>query len=145
MLITCPECGAEVSAAAPNCPKCGYPLKKDLNNAPAAEVVTKEEAPKAAPQPEAKNEPTPAMPESPLTKAILATIFCCWPLGIVAIVKASQITSLYHSGAYAEAVKAAEDANKWIKYSLFGGIAYAIFMIIYMVAMVALGVFAEEF
>ena len=26
-LITCPECGAEVSSAAAACPKCGHPIK----------------------------------------------------------------------------------------------------------------------
>jgi TM2 domain-containing membrane protein YozV len=30
-LINCPECGREVSDAAPNCPNCGHPINKQQN------------------------------------------------------------------------------------------------------------------
>lgn len=29
MLISCPECGTEISSKTPACPKCGYPLREE--------------------------------------------------------------------------------------------------------------------
>lgn len=48
-----------------------------------------------------------------LTQAVLVTLLCCLPFGIVAIVKASQVNTLLAAGKYDEAVKASEDAKKW--------------------------------
>ena len=52
-------------------------------------------------------------PATNLIWAILVTIFCCLPLGIVAIVKASSVDSLYYSGHYYEAVRASRAAASW--------------------------------
>jgi len=46
--------------------------------------------------------------------AILATLFCCWPLGLVAIVKAAQVDGLLARGDYFGAQLAAVSAKKWI-------------------------------
>lgn len=40
-----------------------------------------------------------------LTEAILVTLFCCWPLGIVAIVYAAQAKGKLDAGDYAGAIK----------------------------------------
>jgi hypothetical protein len=48
-----------------------------------------------------------------LVQAILATLFCCWPLGIVAIVKAANVNSINQRGTYAEALAASAEAKKW--------------------------------
>lgn len=45
--------------------------------------------------------------------AIMTTVCCCLPFGIVGIVKASQVDSLYLSKQYAAAQKSADDAKKW--------------------------------
>lgn len=45
--------------------------------------------------------------------AILTTIFCCLPLGIVSIVKASQVNIKVAQGDRAGAVKAANDAKNF--------------------------------
>lgn len=45
--------------------------------------------------------------------AILTTIFCCLPLGIVSIVKASQVNTKVAQGDRAGAVKAANDAKNF--------------------------------
>ncbi len=52
-------------------------------------------------------------PNTNLVWAILSTLFCCLPLGIVAIVKASQVDTLWFCGKYNEAIAAAESAKKW--------------------------------
>ncbi len=66
-----------------------------------------------------------------LVKAILATLFCCMPLGIVAIVKAAQANSLIDSGNYEKAHKSAKGANAWANWSIgLGIIGYAFSIIV---------------
>jgi hypothetical protein len=54
--------------------------------------------------------------------AILTTLFCCLPFGIVSIVKASQVSGLWASGRYAESQAASDSAKKWAMWSLIAGI-----------------------
>ena len=66
------------------------------------------------PQPGYGSQPQrPAMPATYLVWAILATLLCCMPFGIVSIVKASQVSSLYYQGNYAEACAASRAARNW--------------------------------
>lgn len=60
----------------------------------------------------------PPCPDNHMVGAILSTICCCLPFGIVAIIKASQVNSLYLQGQY---VRAAE-AQKWTTISVILGI-----------------------
>ena len=55
----------------------------------------------------------PPMPATYLVWAILATLLCCLPFGIVSIVKASQVSTLYYQGNYAEARAASRAARNW--------------------------------
>lgn len=71
----------------------------------------------------------PFCPETHLTGAILCTIFCCVPFGIVAIVKASQVEGLYNQGKYDEAEEMSESAQKWINTSIIVGIISAVLYI----------------
>lgn len=57
------------------------------------------------------------MPPTNLVWAILATLFCFWPLGIVSIVKASQVSTLYNRGDYQGSLEASHEAAKWAKWS----------------------------
>ena len=52
-------------------------------------------------------------PDNNLVWAILATVLCCLPFGIVAIIKSTQVDSFWAAGRYDEAVQAAADARKW--------------------------------
>lgn len=73
-------------------------------------------------------------PDNYLVWSILATICCCLPFGIVAIVYSSKVNTLYNAHQYTEAVNAANDAKKWCLISLIAGIvvdvAYIAFMFI---------------
>ena len=69
-------------------------------------------------------------PETNLIWAILCTVMCCLPLGIVAIMKATSVESLWREGRYYEAEKAAADAKK---FSLWGAIAAIVGVVIYFV------------
>jgi hypothetical protein len=62
-------------------------------------------------------------PSSHLVFAILTTLFCCLPLGIVSIVKASQVSGLWAQGNYAGAQAASDSARKWAMWSAILGIA----------------------
>lgn len=55
----------------------------------------------------------PPMPDNYLALAILSTIFCCLPFGVVSIVYAAQVESLYLQGRYEEAVDKSNKAFKW--------------------------------
>lgn len=71
-------------------------------------------------------------PENNLAWSILTTVLCCMPLGIVAILKATKVDSLWAQGAQEEAIKASNDAKKWCLFGLAGGVIYGILVAIYM-------------
>lgn len=64
----------------------------------------------------------PPFPDSHMVWAVLSTICCCLPLGIVAIIKANEVSGLYYRGLYDEAYLAAEDAKKWSLAALIVGL-----------------------
>ena len=88
-------------------------------------------------QPQYGGAQRPPMPDNYLVWAILVTIFCCLPFGIVSIVKASQVSSLYNQGDYQGAVAASESAKKWVIWSV---IAAAIGGVLYILLYAILGV-----
>ncbi|MBO7562027.1 MAG: CD225/dispanin family protein [Bacteroidales bacterium] len=55
----------------------------------------------------------PPKPSNNLVWGILTTICCCLPFGIVSIVFAAKVDSLYYSGRYEEAQTAARKAGTW--------------------------------
>jgi hypothetical protein len=66
--------------------------------------------------------PPGQQPPNHLVFAILTTLFCCLPLGIVSIVKASQVSGLWAQGNYAGAQAASASAKKWAMWSAILGI-----------------------
>lgn len=66
--------------------------------------------------------PYAAPPSNGLVGAILTTIFCCLPFGIVAIVKAAQVNSLWAAGQQAAAQEAADSAGKWTMAGVITGV-----------------------
>lgn len=63
-----------------------------------------------------------------LVMAILVTLLCCLPLGIVAIVNAAQVNGKLAAGDFAGARRASRSAKLWSLWSLgvglVGGILY---------------------
>jgi hypothetical protein len=78
--------------------------------------------------------PGAARPQNYLVPAILATLFCCLPGGIVSIVYAAQVNSKWDAGDYNGAVNAARNAKTWFWISFGVGIAIAI---VYAIAIIA--------
>ncbi len=85
----------------------------------------------------------PVMPETYLVWAILVTLFCCLPLGIVSIVKASQVSSAYNVGDYALAERNSQDAKKWAKWGAIAGVIGLILYIVFIVLAATLGVMSN--
>lgn len=79
----------------------------------------------------------PPMPNNNMVMAILVTLFCCLPLGIVGIIKASNVSSAYNQGNYELAQKNADEAKKWSMWGLIGGIVVAVLYVILIAAGVA--------
>lgn len=61
---------------------------------------------------------TKQKPNNYLVWAILTTVCCCLPAGIVAIVFANKVDSLWFAGKYEEAEDAANKAKVWTFISL---------------------------
>ena len=78
--------------------------------------------------------PSTPKPSNFLVWAILSTIFCCLPFGIVSIVYASKVDGLWYAGKYVEAQNAASKARTWFWWSfgstLFIWIVYIILICI---------------
>lgn len=66
-----------------------------------------------------------------LVKAILATLFCCLPAGIVAIVYAAKVDTLSRSGDAFGAEDAARKASLWANWAIGLGLAYIAVVIIF--------------
>ncbi|AGZ51944.1 CD225/dispanin family protein [Mycobacterium kansasii] len=66
--------------------------------------------------------PAGQQPDNYLVWSILVTLFCCLPLGIVAIVKSTQVSGLWAQGRYAEAQAAADSAKKFVMWSAIAGV-----------------------
>ncbi|OQA13390.1 MAG: Interferon-induced transmembrane protein [bacterium ADurb.Bin363] len=71
---------------------------------------------------------------SHLVEAILSTLFCCMPLGIVAIVFAAQVNSKLQMGDYNGALSASKNAGlfSWLSIGLGAGVSilYILFYVI---------------
>lgn len=80
---------------------------------------------------------TPYKPESGLVWGILTTLFCCLPFGIVSIVYASKVDSLWYMGNYEGAMDSARKAKNW---AMWAAIIGGVFLVAYIVAIVVFGV-----
>lgn len=72
-------------------------------------------------------------PNNYLVGAILVTVFCCMPFGIVSIVHASRVENRFYMGDYAGAIESSRQARRWLNAawisSLVLWVAYIFFYI----------------
>ena len=78
-------------------------------------------------------------PNNNMALAIFTTICCCLPLGIVAIIKANSVDSLYAMKQYAAANMAANEAKKWSIIGIVGSLVVWIIYLLFFGGMAALG------
>lgn len=106
----CRNCGAQNDDGATKCARCGAAL----GNAAAA------------------SPPGQSVPNY-LVHAILVTVFCCLPFGIVGIVYAAQVNSKLSGGDYQGALDASNKAKMW---SLVGFVCGLVGVGLYLVLIV---------
>lgn len=70
-------------------------------------------------------------PKSWFIEAILVTIFCCQPFGIVAIVYAALVESAISAGNLAEAQRVSKLAGKWTRIGFICGLVFGILFILF--------------
>ena len=75
-------------------------------------------------------------PNNYMAFAILSTLFCCLPAGIVSIVKAAQVNSKWAGGDAAGAEEASRQAKQW---AIIAAVAGLVLTIIYIIAIAASG------
>lgn len=83
--------------------------------------------------PQEIQQPVPSQPCPPnyLVWAIIATVLCCTPLGIVAIVYSAGVSSAYHSGDLETAMRRSRKARLWTIVAAVAGVLFTIFYTIY--------------
>jgi hypothetical protein len=84
-------------------------------------------------------------PPNYLVAAILTTIFCCLPFGIVSIVYAAQVNSKWQEGDVSGARFASRNAKTWAWVSFGIGIAFAIVWFILVIFGIAGALFLDAF
>lgn len=117
----CKQCGQPIPENSRFCTNCGAPVPMD--------------APQPGPtyaqsQQTSRSTMMADRPKSYLAMAILSTIFCCLPLGIVSIVYAAKVDNYWNVGDYIHAEESSRKARGWmiaaIVTSVVVGIAYMI-------------------
>lgn len=102
----CPKCGTTNEADARFCGKCGAPL--------APGVISSQSS---VPQGQIPNY---------LVPAILTTICCCLPFGVVAIIYAAQVNGKAAAGDYNGAMEFSKNAKLWSWISFGIGLVFSI-------------------
>ena len=78
-------------------------------------------------------------PDNHMALAIFTTICCCLPLGIVAIIKANSVDSLYIGKQYTAAIMAANEAKKWSYWGIFSSLIIWIIYLLFLGGIAVLG------
>ena len=134
--VNCPECDTTISSKAISCPHCGVPI---------AQEPTQEPAQQPAQQAPPVNKPNPVTdppPKTWLVESILATILCCIPFGIVAIVYATRVESNWYVGNKELALSSSKSAKSWTLVSVFIGLGISLIYIILMSLGIVAGLFS---
>ena len=134
--VNCPECDTTISSKAISCPHCGAPIAQEQAQEPTQQPV--QQAPTA-------NKPNPVTdlpPKTWLVESILATLLCCLPFGIVAIIYATKVESNWYASNKELALSSAKSAKSWTLVSVFSGLGVALLYIILMSLGIVAGLFS---
>jgi len=139
----CSNCGTSLSPQAGFCPQCGTatpqaqpPGGPPPVSTPPPAVPPPQQVPPPV-QPPAQQAPRPSAPFAPgthvpnyLVQAILVTIFCCLPFGIVSIVYAAQVNGKLGAGDFAGALETSRKAKTWAWVSFWVGLGITILWVL---------------
>lgn len=127
--VYCSTCGRESDPGARFCDNCGAVLDQQADGPQYAPGMPPDQPGFGA----AANVP------NYLVQAILVTIFCCLPAGIVAIVFAAQVNGRVRSGDLADAQRLSRNAKTWCWISFGVGLAAGIVYLVIMIFGVLVG------
>ncbi len=111
---------------------------EDLYQSAASQQTQQAQQPQQPQQPayaqQPQQPPFPPRPDNYLVWAILSTLCCCLPFGIVSIVYSAKVNGLYAGGQYDAARQAAANAKQWAIIAAAVGVAiniiYAVWYVI---------------
>jgi hypothetical protein len=83
----------------------------------------------------------PPPPDNNLAWGIISTLLCCLPLGVVSIIKASNVNTLWYQGQYAAAIESAEAAKRW---AIWSAVASGSVFVVYFLVVAAAAVFGRS-
>ncbi|WP_346699390.1 CD225/dispanin family protein [uncultured Alistipes sp.] len=104
------------------------------------EILDPQSTPESANSASTASAPQPqeVKPDNFLAWAIISTILCCLPFGIVAIVYASQVDSYWFAGNHEAARRSARNARTWTWVSVgvaaFCWVAYLLLVFVFAAA-----------
>jgi hypothetical protein len=78
-----------------------------------------------------------------LIPAILATVFCCLPVGVASIIFATQVNSKLESGDVAGAMEASRKAKKFMYIAVGSGLLVWVICIVLVVFVFGIGVLSN--
>jgi len=113
----CTQCGETIPDNCNYCTNCGAQAPSSIAN--------------PTPQPVVNPQSMGPKPTSYLALAILVTIFCCLPFGIVSIVKAAKVDSSWNAGRYIEAQENSRKARNWAIAAMLSDVIVAILYIVF--------------
>ncbi len=134
----CTSCGQPLEDGVRFCTNCGAPIPVEQTTYAQPEPQPQQPYnPQPEPQP-VQQQPVGMKPKNYLVLSILATIFCCLPFGIPAIVFSAKVDSYWNNGNYIGAQEASRKAKTWMLVSVIIG---AVILISYF-ALIFMGVAA---
>ncbi len=83
----------------------------------------------------------PRRPNNYLALAIISTIVCCLPLGIVSIIYSTQVNTAYDMGDYNKAERASNNAKNWGIASIVIGFIFVALYFLFVIGVAASGGF----
>ncbi len=147
--FSCPQCGQHILCDTEwggreiNCPACQQTLVVPSLGPPVIEAPAAT-GPRIAQKPSGRQVNygpkhnvgfgAATRPKTYLMEAIVATLLCCLPFGVVSIVYAAQVDSQFSAGDYQGAQRASDKAKTWYHVALISGLVVGV---IYIIATVA--------
>jgi uncharacterized membrane protein YvbJ len=116
----CTQCGQAIEGDIKFCTNCGAPVLPAEDPQP-QQAYNPQPNPQPQYQQPVQQQPIGTKPKSYLVLSILATLLCCLPFGIPAIVFAAKVDSNWNAGRYQEAQDASRKAKTWMLVSVILG------------------------
>ena len=123
LLSTKGQANADIPPVPADEPVMGTPVEQPVMGTPVEPAMGTPVEPAMGQPAPAAQQPYPACPPTNMVWAIISTILCCIPLGIVAIIYANKVSKKYYEGDIAAAEHYSEVSAWWCIGTIVAGIA----------------------